>query len=106
MAMAALDLALPWQPGPSGASRRAAARATPCCWRCSPQACVATGAVLHLPGCAALYFGSASRGLRLHGASNAGWLACLAFAGFAIALHEAVLRRRRGLAGAGRAQPA
>jgi O-antigen ligase len=44
-----------------------------------------------------LYFGSASRGLRLSGASNAGWLACLAFAGFAIALHEAVLRRRRVL---------
>ena len=34
-------------------------------------------------------FGSQGRGLRLQGASNAAWLAFLAFTGFAVALHEA-----------------
>ena len=39
------------------------------------------------------------RGLRLQGASNAAWLAFLAFTGFAVALHEAVRRRRVDFAG-------
>jgi O-antigen ligase len=46
-----------------------------------------------------LFSGSRGRGLRLQGASNAAWLAFLAFTGFAVALHEAARRRRLDFAG-------
>jgi len=97
MALSALDLALPWTlvhlvVAPGSRARYALLMAL------LATLCVALGVVLHLAGVHALYFGSATRGLRLHGANNAGWLACLAFAGFAIALHEALQRRHRGLA--------
>ncbi|HLT01315.1 MAG TPA: O-antigen ligase family protein [Geminicoccaceae bacterium] len=59
-----------------------------------PTLCVIAGAVLDWLGIHPLFAGSAGRGARLQGASNPGWLAFLAFAGFAIALHEAVRRRR------------
>jgi O-antigen ligase len=96
MAEAALDLALPWLlvnlvVAPGSRDRLALLLML------LAAACVGAGALLHVAEVRNLYFGSASRGLRLSGASNAGWLACLAFAGFAIALHEAVLRRRRAL---------
>jgi O-antigen ligase len=97
MAQAALDLALPWLlvhlvVAPGERTRLALLLAL------LAAGCVAAGALLHLTEVRGLYFGSAHRGLRLHGASNAGWLACLAFAGFAIALNEAVQRRHRGMA--------
>jgi O-antigen ligase len=97
MAFAALDLALPWSlvylvVAPGSRARYALLMAL------LAAACVAAGLVLHLMDVRGLYFGSATRGLRLNGASNAGWLACLAFAGFAIALHEAVRRRHLGFA--------
>ena len=96
MALAALDLALPWSLAqmivtPGSRARLALLLAS------LATACVAVGLVLDLMDVRDLYFGSASRGVRLHGASNAGWLAFLAFAGFAIALHEAVQRRHRGM---------
>jgi O-antigen ligase len=43
-------------------------------------------------------FSSSDRGVRLRGATNAGWLAFLGFVGFAVALHEASRRRRLDLA--------
>jgi O-antigen ligase len=97
MALATLDLALPWSlvylvAAPGSRARYALLLAL------LAAACVAAGLVLHLLDLRGLYFGSATRGLRLHGASNAGWLACLAFAGFAIALHEAIRRRHPGFA--------
>jgi O-antigen ligase len=97
MAFAALDLALPWSVvhlvvAPGSRARYALLMAL------LAAACVAAGLVLHLMDVRGLYFGSATRGLRLNGASNAGWLACLAFAGFAIALHEALRRRHLGFA--------
>jgi O-antigen ligase len=97
MARAALDLALPWLlvhliVAPGSRSRLALLLAL------LAAGCVAAGVLFHLAEVRSLYYGSGDRGLRLHGASNAGWLACLAFAGFAIALHEAVVRRRRALA--------
>jgi len=97
MAFAALDLALPWSlvymvAAPGSRARYALLMAL------LAAACVAAGLLLHLLDVRSLYFGSATRGLRLHGASNAGWLACLAFAGFAIALHEALRRRHLGWA--------
>lgn len=61
-----------------------------------PVLCVALGVALQWLEVRGAYYGSASRGLRLHGATNAGWLAFLAFAGFAIALHEAIRRRQAG----------
>ena len=98
MAFAALDLALPWTlvhlvVAPGTRARYALLLAL------LAAGCVASGVALHLMEIRGAYYGSASRGLRLHGASNAGWLACLAFAGFAIALHEAVQRRHLGFAG-------
>jgi O-antigen ligase len=97
MAFAALDLALPWSlvhlvVAPGSRARYALLMAL------LAAVCVAAGLVLHLMDVRGLYFGSATRGPRLHGASNAGWLACLAFAGFAIALHEALRRRHLGFA--------
>lgn len=97
MAFAALDLALPWSlvhlvVAPDSRARYALLMAL------LAAACVAAGLALHLMDVRGLYFGSATRGLRLNGASNAGWLACLAFAGFAIALHEALRRRHLGFA--------
>ena len=96
MAQAALDLALPWSlvylvVPPGSRARYALLMAL------LAAACVAAGLALHLLDVRGLYYGT-PRGLRLRGASNAGWLACLAFAGFAIALHEAVLRRHLGFA--------
>ncbi len=64
-----------------------------------PSLCVAIGAGLQAAGLYAAVTGSEHRVPRLNGASNAGWLACLAFAGFAIALHEAIFVRRPALAG-------
>jgi O-antigen ligase len=92
MGHAALDLALPWSlarmvVAPGSRARLALLLAL------LATACVAIGLVLDLAGVRSLYTGSATRGARLHGATNAGWLACLAFAGFAIALHEAVRRQ-------------
>jgi O-antigen ligase len=97
VAFSALDLALPWTlvhlvVAPGTRARYALLLAL------LPAACVAAGVVLHLADVRAAYFGSATRGLRLHGATNAGFLAFLAFAGFAIALHEAIQRRHLGLA--------
>ena len=46
-----------------------------------------------------LFSGSRAGALRLRGATNAGWLAFLCFIGFAVALHEAIRRRRFDLAG-------
>jgi O-antigen ligase len=97
MALAALDLALPWslvllRVAPGSRARFA--------WLLAllAPACVAAGVLLDLLDVRSLYFGSTTRGLRLHGATNAGWLAFLAFAGFAIALHEAVRGRQRAMA--------
>jgi O-antigen ligase len=59
-----------------------------------PALCVIAGAVLELLEIHPLFSGSKGRGARLQGASNAGWLAFLAFTGFAIALHEALRCRR------------
>lgn len=56
--------------------------------------CVAAGAALEQLEAYSLFSGSKGRGLRLHGASNPGWLAFLSFTGFAIALHEGVRGRR------------
>jgi O-antigen ligase len=98
MAFAGLDLMLPWilvhlVVAPGTRARYALLLAL------LAAGCVASGVALHLMDIRGAYYGSATRGLRLHGASNAGWLACLAFAGFAIALHEAVQRRHFGFAG-------
>lgn len=97
MGRAALDLALPWclvllVLAPGSRVRFA--------WLLAllPTGCVALGLVLDLLDIRGLYFGSAGRGPRLHGATNAGWLAFLAFASFALALHEAVRRRQRAMA--------
>jgi O-antigen ligase len=97
MAVAALGLALPWslpevvlEPG-TRARYALLIALLPCL-------CVALGLALQAAGVHAAYTGSATRGLRLHGASNAGWLACLALAGFAIALHEAIRARGAGFA--------
>ena len=97
MALAALDLALPWSLAQMIVAPGSRARLAWLLALLAP-ACVAAGLVLDLLDVRGLYFGSASRGLRLHGATNAGWLAFLAFAGFAIALHEAVQTRQRGMA--------
>ena len=64
-----------------------------------PTLCLLAGAALHLLEVHPLFSGSQGRGLRLQGASNAAWLAFLAFTGFAVALHEAVRRRRADFAG-------
>ena len=64
-----------------------------------PALCVAIGWGLDLVEARDLFSGSKSRGLRLRGANNAGWLAFLSFIGFAVALHEAVRRRRLDFAG-------
>ena len=93
MAIAALGLALPWglpavavEPGTR--TRFALLLAL------LPSLCAALGMALQAANLHGALTGSATRVLRLHGASNAGWLACLAFAGFAIALHEAIRGRR------------
>jgi O-antigen ligase len=97
MAIAALGLALPWclaavlvEPGTR--VRYALVIAL------LPGLCVAIGFGLQAAGLHAAYTGSAHRVLRLHGASNAGWLVCLALTGFAVALHEAIRGRHGGLA--------
>jgi hypothetical protein len=95
---AALGFALPWclihvelEPG----SRRHYALLI----ALLPTLCVAAGAGLEMLDAYALFSGSKSRGDRLHGASNAGWLAFLGFIGFAVALHEAIRRWRFDFAG-------
>jgi O-antigen ligase len=89
---AALSLALPWclvhvalQPG----SRVYYALLI----ALLPALCVLAGGALELLDVHPLFSGSKGRGARLQGASNAGWLAFLAFIGFAIAVHEAMRRR-------------
>jgi O-antigen ligase len=91
---AALSFALPWclvhvalQPGSRAHYARLIALL--------PALCVIAGAMLDFLEIHPLVSGSKGRGARLQGASNAGWLAFLAFTGFGIALHEAV--RRRGV---------
>jgi O-antigen ligase len=64
-----------------------------------PALCVVAGGVLQLLDIHPLFSGSRGRGARMQGASNAAWLAFLAFTGFAVALHEAVRRRRVDFAG-------
>lgn len=64
-----------------------------------PTLCVLAGAMLEVLELHPLFSGSRGRGYRLQGASNAAWLAFLAFAGFAVALHDAVRRRRLDFAG-------
>jgi O-antigen ligase len=64
-----------------------------------PALCVAIGWGLDLMEARDLLSGSRVRGARLRGATNAGWLAFLCFIGFAVALHEAIRRRRFDLAG-------
>ena len=97
MAIAALGLALPWclaalivEPGTR--ARYALLIAL------LPGLCVAIGFGLQAAGLHAAYLDSGYRSLRLSGASNPGWLVCLALAGFAIALHEAIRTRRTGFA--------
>jgi O-antigen ligase len=97
MAIAALGLALPWSLAgvvvePGTRARYALLIAL------LPSLCVALGLALQAAGLHAAYTGAGHRVLRLHGASNAGWLACLALAGFAIALHEAIRARRADFA--------
>jgi hypothetical protein len=60
---------------------------------------VALGTALDLLEAHTLFSGSKDRALRLRGATNAGWLAFLGFVGFAVALHEAIRRRRADFAG-------
>jgi O-antigen ligase len=96
-AIAALALALPWSlpevaVEPGMRARYALLIAL------LPCLCVAIGLALHAAGLHTAYTSSTYRWLRLHGASNSGWLACLALAGFAIALHEAIRTRRSGFA--------
>jgi O-antigen ligase len=93
MAIAALGLALPWglpavavEPGTR--ARYALLLAL------LPSLCAVLGLALQAAGLYDAVTGSATRVLRLQGASNAGWLVCLAFAGFAIALHEAIRGHR------------
>jgi O-antigen ligase len=95
---AALGFALPWclihvelEPG----SRRHYALLI----ALLPTLCITAGAGLEMLDAYALFSGSKSRGDRLHGASNAGWLAFLGFIGFAVALHEAIRRWRFDFAG-------
>ena len=64
-----------------------------------PALCVAIGWGLDLAEARDLFSGSRVRGDRLRGATNAGWLAFLCFIGFAVALHEAIRRRRFDFAG-------
>jgi hypothetical protein len=64
-----------------------------------PALCVVAGAALELIEIHPLFSGSEGRSARLQGASNAGWLAFLAVTGFAVAVHEAVRRRRVDFAG-------
>jgi len=64
-----------------------------------PAFSVALGTALDLLEAHTLFSGSEGRGLRLRGASNAGWLAFISFVGFAVAFHEAVRRRRVDFAG-------
>ncbi len=97
MAIAALGLALPWclaavvvEPGTR--ARYALLIAL------LPTLCVAIGFGLQAAGLYAAYLDAGHRALRLHGASNAGWLVCLALVGFAIALHEAIHTRQTGFA--------
>ena len=59
-----------------------------------PVLCVAVGTGLDMLEAHALFSGSKGRGVRLRGATNAGWLAFMSFIGFAVALHEASRRRR------------
>jgi len=59
-----------------------------------PVLCVAFGTGLDLLEAHTLFSGSKGRGVRLRGATNAGWLAFGSFIGFAVALHEASRRRR------------
>jgi hypothetical protein len=97
MTIAALGLALPWSlpevaVEPGMRARYALLIAL------LPCLCVALGLALHAAGLHTAYTSSTYRWLRLHGASNAGWLACLALVGFAIALHEAIRTRRAGFA--------
>ncbi len=97
IAIAALGLALPWSlpevcVEPGTRARYALLIAL------LPGLCVALGLALHVAGLHAVYTGSDHRVLRFHGASNAGWLVCLAFAGFAIALHEAIRTGQAGFA--------
>ena len=103
MALAALGLALPWclaavvvEPGTR--ARYALLIAL------LPGLCVAIGFGLQAAGLHAAYLDSGYRSLRLSGASNPGWLVCLALAGFAIALHEAIRTAPDGLRLPGRDQ--
>ncbi|MGH6905655.1 MAG: O-antigen ligase family protein [Geminicoccaceae bacterium] len=64
-----------------------------------PALCVGIGWGLDLAEARDLFSGSRVRGDRLRGATNAGWLAFLGFIGFAVALHEAIRRRRFDFAG-------
>ncbi|MGH6898684.1 MAG: O-antigen ligase family protein [Geminicoccaceae bacterium] len=64
-----------------------------------PALCAAIGTGLDLLEAHNLFSGSRVRGDRLRGATNAGWLAFLCFIGFAVALHEAIRRRRFDFAG-------
>jgi O-antigen ligase len=96
--VAALSFALPWclmhvalQPG--SRVRYAVLIAL------LPMLCVLAGAILQLLGLHPLFSGSEERGVRLQGATNSAWLAFSAFTGFAVAMHEAVRRRRVDFAG-------
>jgi O-antigen ligase len=64
-----------------------------------PALSVALGTALDLLEAHTLFSGSQDRGMRLRGASNAGWLAFLGFVGFAVAFHEAIRGRRGAFAG-------
>ena len=97
MAIAALGLALPWSLPEIGVEPGTRARYA-LLIALLPCLCVAAGFALQAFSLHAAYTGSDHRILRLHGASNAGWLVCLAFAGFAIALHEARRARQAGFA--------
>jgi O-antigen ligase len=95
MMIAALGLAVPWSlpelaVEPGTRARYALLIAL------LPSLCAAVGFVLQAADLYVALTGSATRLFRLHGASNAGWLVCLAFVGFAIALHEGIRGGRLG----------
>jgi teichuronic acid biosynthesis protein TuaE len=95
MMIAAFGLALPWSlpelAVESGMRARYALLIA-----LLPSLCAGVGLVLQAAGLHLALAGSATRVFRLHGASNAGWLVCLAFVGFAVALHEAIRGGRLG----------
>ncbi len=90
--VAAFGLALPWlfvQVGLEPGRRKLYVHVL----ALAPAVAVAAGGLLQLLG-----MGSLFEGYRLQGATNAGWLSFAAYAGFAVAVHEAFRTSRRRFA--------